>query len=254
MARLSLPTVTICAAASVNVAATVRALEICLDQIDFADCLLFGAGSYRGSDPRIRVMDGVSLNSGADYSNFVLHGLGTHVTTPHALIVQWDGFVLDPARWDPRFLDYDYIGAPWPQFGDGHDVGNGGFSLRSRKLMEACQHPQFVSGHPEDVAICRTNRTLLELQGIRFADRALAEIFSIERGNPAGPTFGFHGIFNMIAALGADRFWEAYKTLDDRRTAAVDFGLLFRQLGSGANATRRRLRLTIDYLATAAGW
>lgn len=253
MARLSLPNVTICAAASVNVAATVRALESSLDQIDVADCLLFGAGGFPTADSRIRVIDGLTLNSAADYSDFILHRLGDYVETSHALIVQWDGFVLNAERWDPRFLDCDYVGAPWPQFGDGHDVGNGGFSLRSRRLMDACQHPQFVSGHPEDVAICRTNRNLLERQGIRFADRALAELFSFERGNPGEPTFGFHGIFNMIPVLGSDRFWDAYRTLDDRRTAAVDFRLLFRQLGRGTNATWRRLKLTIDYLATAAG-
>jgi hypothetical protein len=253
MARLALPDVTVCAAASVNVAATVRALESCLDQIDFGDCLLFGAGMYPVPDSRIRVIDGQTLKSAADYSDFILHRLGSHVQTSHALIVQWDGFVLDAARWDPRFLDCDYIGAPWPQFGDGHDVGNGGFSLRSRRLMDACQHPQFVSGHPEDVAICRTNRNLLERQGIRFADRPLAERFSFERSKPANPTFGFHGIFNMIPVLGPDVFWDAYRTLDDRKTAAVDFGLLFRQLGSGAKAARRRLKLTIDYLVIAAG-
>ena len=248
MARLSLHDVTICAAASVNVAATVRALESCLDQINFADCLLFGAGGYSTADARIRVIDGPTLLSAADYSNFILHRLGDHVETSHALIVQWDGFVLDAAHWDPRFLECDYIGAAWPQFDDGHDVGNGGFSLRSRRLMDACQHPQFVGGHPEDVAICRTNRALLELQGIRFADRALADLFSFERTKPPGPTFGFHGIFNMIPALGADRFWELYCCLDDRKTALVDYRLLMKQLGSGRNVLGRRARLTRDVL------
>lgn len=251
MARLALPDVTVCAAASVNVVATVRALVSCLDQIDFGDCLLFGAGTYPVADSRIQVIDGLTLKSAADYSDFILHRLGSHVKTSHALIVQWDGFVLDAVRWNPRFLNCDYIGAPWPQFDDGHDVGNGGFSLRSRRLMDACRHPQFISGHPEDVAICRTNRSLLERQGIRFADRALAELFSFERSKPANPTFGFHGIFNMIPALGAEGFWEVYQTLDDRKSATVDVGLLMRQLGTGPHATRRRLKLTIDYLIAA---
>ena len=37
----------------------------------------------------------------------------------------------------------DYIGAPWPHFRDGHNVGNGGFSLRSRRLLEACRELPF---------------------------------------------------------------------------------------------------------------
>ncbi|WP_223276217.1 DUF5672 family protein [Sphingomonas daechungensis] len=229
-------------------------MKICLDRIDFADCLLFGAADHPVSDSRIRLIDGPLLKSGAEYSEFVLRGLGEHVMTSHALIIQWDGFVLDAARWDPRFLDYDYIGAPWPQFLDGHNVGNGGFSLRSRRLMDACRDPHFVLGHPEDIAICRTNRTFLELKGLKFADRSLAERFSFERGDPVGPTFGFHGIFNLIPVLGADGFWDLYRKLDDRKTAAVDFGLLFHQLANGSNAIRRRLKLTIDYLAAISRW
>lgn len=247
MPRLSLPTVTLCAAASVNVAATIRALEMCLDQIEFAECFFVGSGKIAGSDPRIRFVEGETLKSGADYSDFILHRLADHVRSSHLLIVQWDGFVLDAGRWDPAFLDCDYIGAPWPQFRDGHDVGNGGFSLRSRRLMGACRDPRFVSGHPEDIAICRTNRDLLEEKGIRFAARDLAERFSVERSAPANPTFGFHGIFNMIPVLGADRFWEIYRTLDNRKTATADFGLLFRQLGDGNDAAKRRFKLAMDY-------
>jgi hypothetical protein len=252
MTRLSLPTVTLCAAASVNVAATARALKLCLDQIDFAECLFFGVQDIGDQDRRIKCVDVPALRSAADYSHFVLQDLADHVNSSHALIVQWDGYVLDAARWDPRFLDCDYIGAPWPQFHDGHDVGNGGFSLRSRRLMEACCDPRFIPGHPEDVVICRRNRLFLEHKGIRFAERALAQTFSFERTSPAQPTFGFHGIFNMIPTLGADDFWEVYQTLDDRKTATVDVGLLMRQLGSGPHAMRRRLRLTVDYLVAAA--
>jgi hypothetical protein len=248
MTLLSLPTVTLCAAASVNVAATIKALKRCLDLIDFADCLLFGVPKVSETDPRIRCIDIPVLESGADYSNFMLQGLLDYVTSSHALVIQWDGFVLDALRWDERFLSYDYIGAPWPQFRDGFDVGNGGFSIRSRRLMEACKDARFVSQHPEDVAICRTNRNLLEAKGIVFAERPLAERFSFERDHPSEPTFGFHGIFNMIPTLGADAFWEIYQSLDDRTTAAADFRLLYRQLGTGAHAARRRAKLAADYL------
>ena len=129
---------TLCAASSVNIDATVEALRASADQIDFAECLLF-------TDADVSLPDGIRniparrFNSGRDYSHFLLEGLVDHVRTPHCLIVQWDGFVLDAGRWNPAFLDYDYIGAPWPQFHDGHDVGNGGFSLRSARLLQACR-------------------------------------------------------------------------------------------------------------------
>lgn len=248
MARLELPTVTLCAAASVNVQATVEALASCLKQIEFAECLLF-TDAAPPAHPAIRVVSVERFETGADYSEFLLHRLADHVRTAHCLVVQWDGFVLDAGQWRPTFLDYDYIGAPWPQFSDGHCVGNGGFSLRSRRLLEACRDPRFRPGHPEDVAICRTNRSLLEREhGIHFADRRTAERFAFERTVPAGPTFGFHGVFNLIPVLGADRFWRIYRTLDHRRTAFIDYRLLLRQLGTGRNALRRRMRLTVDRL------
>ncbi|HET6943433.1 MAG TPA: DUF5672 family protein [Sphingomicrobium sp.] len=249
MPKLELPTVTLCAAASVNVASTISALRTCLDQAEFAECLLFTDAPVGDLDPSIRLAPIKRLRSASDYSKFVLEELLDHIRTEHCLIVQWDGFVLDKSAWQAEFLSFDYIGAPWPQFPDGLDVGNGGFSLRSRKLLQACRDSRFKGDHPEDLAICRANRSLLEDQyGIRFADRTTAERFAFERTKPPGPAFGFHGIFNMIPVLGADRFWELYRSLDDRKTALVDYRLLMRQLGSGRNVLRRRARLTRDVL------
>ena len=250
MSRLKLPTVTLCAVSSVNLAPTIGALRACLDQAGFAECLLFTDAEDVTADSAIRTVPIAPLNSSRDYSKFVLRELADHIRTEHCLIVQWDGFILDARQWTSDFLEYDYIGAVWPQFGDGHDVGNGGFSLRSRRLLQACRDPAFREGHPEDVAICRTNRGLLEAgHGIRFADRSIAERFSFERTVPSGPTFGFHGIFNMSDVLGPDRFWQIYSGLDDRRTAFTDYGLLMRQLGGGPDSMARRARLTWDRAA-----
>jgi Protein of unknown function (DUF5672) len=244
--RLQLPTVTLCAVSSVNIGATIEALRACLEQIDFAECLFMTDADVR-APPAIQVVPIDRLGSAEAYSEFLLRGLVQHLRTRHCLVIQWDGFVLDAARWEPHFLDFDYVGAPWPQFRDGHAVGNGGFSLRSRRLLEACQDPKFSVGHPEDVAICRTNRPFLEREyGIRFADLATAQRFAFERTPTAHPTFGFHGVFNMIPALGADRFWEIYSGLDDKQSAFVDYRLLMRQLGTGERAAGRRIRLSID--------
>lgn len=245
--RLTLPTVTLCAVSSVNLSATMAALRASLDQIQFAECLLFTDEMPSAVGPDIRVVPIPRIRSSRDYSEFLLNDFVGHVQTDHCLIVQWDGFILDARQWKPEFLDYDFVGAPWPKAGAGEDVGNGGFSLRSRRLLEACRDPQFIHGHPEDVAICRVNRRLLECKlGIRFADRATAERFAFERNVPATQTFGFHGIFNMIQTLGVDRFWEIYSTLDDRRTAFVDYWLLMRQLGRGRRSLARQVRLTLD--------
>ncbi len=247
MSRLQLPSVTLCAATSVNLTATLAAIRVSMEKVTFGDVILFTETTMPAVPEGVRLVPILPIKSSPDYSEFIIEKIAAHIRTNHCLVIQWDGFVLDPAQWDPRFLDFDYVGAPWPQFNDGHDVGNGGFSLRSRKLLEACRGPNFIRSHPEDVAIGRINRNMLERDcGIRFADRATAARFSFERFTPSHGTFGFHGVFNMIPLLGSDRFWAIYDTLDDRSAVTHDYPMLMRQLGSGTNTLARRAQLTLN--------
>ncbi|MCW6531249.1 hypothetical protein NED98_13440 [Sphingomonas sp. MMSM20] len=248
--RLALSQVTLCAAASVNVAATIRALEVSLAQIDFAACKLFTHLSVNPGHPGITVVPIQPLTSSEAYSNFVLSQMVGHIETTHCLVAQWDGHVIDARRWRPDFLDYDYIGASWPQFDDGHDVGNGGFSLRSRRLMEACRKAEFCRSHPEDLAIGRKNRLWLERQGMRFAPRAVADIFAAERVGDARVTFGYHGVWNMPRAIGTDAFWQVYRELDDRGTVRHDLASIVKDVSRGSNGIGRAIRMIFDYLDT----
>ena len=252
MARLELPDVTLCASTSVNIAPTVAALQTSMNQVLFGDVLLFTHVEPPYLPDGIQFVPIPRLGSGRAYSEFLLGGLADYIRTSHCLVIQWDGFVLDAASWDPEFLNSDYIGAPWPQFTDGHDVGNGGFSLRSRRLLDACRSPAFVRSHPEDVAICRANRDFLEQEhGIVFAERAVAERFAFERTPPSGSTFGFHGIFNIAPLLGKERFWQLYGMLDDRHTVFTDYRLIMSQITAGPHRLRRGARLTKDRLKAA---
>lgn len=132
------------------------------------------------------------------YSQFVIKELHAHIETEFALLVQWDGFVVNAAAWSDDFLGYDYIGAKWIFHTDGHNVGNGGFSLRSKRLLEALRDPEVVPGDLEDVTICRTYRSHLEsAHGIRFAPEAVADRFAFEASYWTSPPFGFHGLFNF---------------------------------------------------------
>lgn len=137
--RLELPQVTLVAVTSVNVAATVIALERSMAQVAFGAVKLIADHAPEALRPGIEWVRIAPLASASAYSGFVLERLADHVATSHALLAQWDGHVIHADRWRPEFLDHDYIGAAWPQFDDGFDVGNGGFSLRSRALMEACR-------------------------------------------------------------------------------------------------------------------
>lgn len=225
-----MPQVTLCAASSINVSATVRALEASLAQIDFASCKLFTDCPIKPDHPGIAVVPIAPIDSARDYSAFLLSQMVDHIETPYCLINQWDGHVVDATRWRPAFLDYDYIGASWPQFRDGHDVGNGGFSMRSRRLMQLCRDPAFQFHDLEDVAIGRINRNWLENRGMRFAPRELANAFSVERAGDVMESFGYHGAWLMPQVLGVDEFWARYCDLDDRSTIRHDFAVILKQI------------------------
>lgn len=251
--RLSLQQVTLCAVTSVNVAATIRALEASLAQVDFAQVLLLTDAALCDVHPSIHIVPIAPLRSSAAYSDFLLTHLVDHVETSHCMVAQWDGHLLDAARWDWSFLDYDYIGASWPQFDDGHDVGNGGFSLRSRRLMSLCRTSPFLQVHPEDVAIARVNRDWLEDQGMRFAPRDLADAFATERTGSLATSFGYHGAFNMPRALGAEAFWQVYSELDELHSIRHDFTLILHRAARGPGGLRRARRMIMDRLRHALG-
>lgn len=140
------------------------------------------------------------------YSNFVVHGLHAHVTSPHVLVIQYDGFVLNPAAWDARFLHYDYIG-PAVRLPDGRAGGIGGFSLRSRRLLEALRDDPEIrrydaekAPYAEDIAICCAYRERLERQhGMRFAPPDVADRFAAEAIVPTATTFGFHNLMHLVS-------------------------------------------------------
>jgi hypothetical protein len=198
-AALMLPDVTLAAVTSVALKQTVHAMTRSLEQVRFGAAILISDRSPPAGTSEVIQWKRIDpIRSHLEYSRFMLRDLCRFVSTSHVLCVQWDGYVLDAKAWDPSFLEYDYVGAAWPHFSDGHDVGNGGFSLRSRRLLDACV-VLGVTGAPEDVAICRTFRPALEREhGIRFAPAALARRFAYERFAPCGGEFGFHGAFNLI--------------------------------------------------------
>lgn len=153
------------------------------------------------------ILDG-SIRSVPDYSLYMLRKLPQYVTTSHCLVVQWDGFVLDPTMWSDEFLRYDYIGAVWPRFRrDGLCIGTGGFSLRSRRLLAALCDEGITPSHPEDLCIGRAYRRFLERRhGIVYADEGTAHRFALEGMYVNPSAFGFHGVHNLLRVLPEEDF------------------------------------------------
>jgi hypothetical protein len=137
-----------------------------------------------------------------DYSRFIINKMphllnSLNLDYSHVLVIQHDGFVINGSEWSNEFLEYDYIGAPWLYI-DGRNVGNGGFSLRSKKLLELTEDKPVLG--PEDECIGRLWRGSLEISGCKFAPEHIASKFSYELNPPKGKTFGFHGTFHKIAS------------------------------------------------------
>lgn len=137
-----------------------------------------------------------------DYNALLWYDVPQHVRTSHVLVIQYDGWVLNGQLWQDEWLNFDYIGAPWPWHRDGLNVGNGGFSLRSRRLLQYLTNSNriFPVKNPEDDTLCREYREALEATGFQWGSLEDAKRFSFER-EPKRPSFGFHGIFNWAEVL-----------------------------------------------------
>ena len=243
ISRPDLTSVTLVAVTSVAHAATIDALRRSMAQAQFADVLLLSDRPPPAGETGINWRQIEPIRSRADFSRFMLRDLAQHIATPHALCVQWDGYVLDGRAWDPAFLDFDYIGAPWPQFSDGYNVGNGGFSLRSRRLLDACAALPFNGEVAEDVLICRLYRRELEEQGFRFAPESVARRFSFERTRSTGDEFGFHGSFNLVRLVSREAALKIFRTLEPQVLARSERYELFRWA-----LARGRLKLALSIL------
>ena len=210
--KLELPNVTLLAASSIEIDMTQLALRISLRNIEFGAVKLLSSlpPSKKYSD--IEYVSIPAMNNIADYNRMMIEDLHKYFTTSHCLVVQPDSFVVDSDLWKDEFLQFDYIGAPWSNkirinselvlnFEE-NCVGNGGFSLRSRKLVETTAKINFKSLKfpikAEDVVICHFLYQEMIDNGIRFAPVKLAAQFSMENvenlyGQNVDSVFGFHG-------------------------------------------------------------
>ena len=112
--KRSLPNVTLCALTSVDIPATVKALEYSCRGIDFGDVVLVTDRRPSHLPENIRYSHTTKLENINDFNYKMVYELGSHIHTDFAMIVHADGFIVHPECWRDEFLDYDYIGSPWP--------------------------------------------------------------------------------------------------------------------------------------------
>ncbi|GEM_PF-984938 len=222
--KVQLQNVTLVSVSGINPKGAIKALEISMSGINFYQALLIAHEKPTNLNPKItfkqcgpddlKSRDPKNTN---DYSRFMAYRLGDFIESEFALIVHNNAFVLRPEKWDNEFLKYDYLGAPWPRnvhftnAGQNVRVGNGGFSLRSQKMLNALNVLKlpFTDNHTgyfhEDGIICVYYRDELENYGIRYAPVGLAAKFSLEKNCEESDyqPFGFHNNKKAIPKL----FW-----------------------------------------------
>jgi hypothetical protein len=189
--------------------------------IEFGKSILITHEDIDLDDIELHRLDKLDWNG---YNDRVLN-LKEHTNNDYVLLIQDDGHVVNPMQWTDEFLNYDYVGAPWP-FEDSwvekqpeklrpylrknfpkNRVGNGGFSLRSKKFLEFSSQYDSCDEWGEDIFLCNIKYDEAIAYGIKFAPFDLAVKFSYE--NPlielgdhwdnfnteffGGRHFGWHG-------------------------------------------------------------
>ena len=112
--RLQLPNVTLMAMTSVNVRQTIKAMQYSMRQIDFGDCVLITHRKPFFLPKGIRYAHTSKLTNIDCFNYKMLYELGDYIHTDFVMVVHADGFIVHPEMWQDEFLDYDYIGSPWP--------------------------------------------------------------------------------------------------------------------------------------------
>lgn len=204
----ALDNITIVGVAGTKAKETLWAIKYSCKDIKFGRAVLITPEDIE--DDEVEIIKCEPLNY-EQYNHFIVYRLNEYIKTDFALVVQNDGYVVNSNQWDGTFLNYDYIGAVWPlpqddfsfrdEFGDLYRMGNGGFSLRSKKLLSLANElnlpwKEYYGFYHEDGFVCVHNRKTYEKHGCVFADLETASKFSHESNvleTQGKIPFGFHG-------------------------------------------------------------
>jgi len=202
--KLDLQLVDLIAISSVRIEETIKSLKLSMLSANFKSVkFLTHVDKESFAHLDIEGIDFIKINeikTHLEYSDFCLR-LNNYLDSDFILIVQNDSFITNNNLWSDEFLDYDYIGAPWTEqqakdWGIPNRVGNGGFSLRSRKFLQYASQFDSTRGANEDGFLTNFTYQYAINFGIKYAPVEIASTFAIEKiettYNPDNH-FGFHG-------------------------------------------------------------
>ena len=207
--KLHLDEVSIVCVATTDVEKAAMALRYSMLDINFKKALLLSTYNPWNLGEKIDFIRINKFNNVDDWGKFIIYDLVEYIETKYILLIHPDGFVVNPNLWDDQFLNYDYIGSPWPKpkdnfsyrtsDGDIIRVGNS-VSIRSKKILGLpkklnLEWKSYYGNYNEDGFLCVHNRKTLQNNGIKFADKEIAYSFGIEIPLPefnSYKSFTFH--------------------------------------------------------------
>lgn len=138
--KLNLDQTTLIAVDTLDVERALFGIEQCRRFAEFADVKLL-TPLETDSPYAIRIGEREIIDAGRSYSEFVYYRLADFVDTDFVLLCQWDGWIVDPTYFHPHFFNFDFVGNLYPWVIQDNPLrlrtgGNGGFSLRSRRLLK----------------------------------------------------------------------------------------------------------------------
>lgn len=200
--------VTAIAIASIRILGTIKALEVSCENINFGAVKLLSHIKPNNLPEFIQFEECPEIKNIDDFNYYMFKEMGKHVQTSHCLTIQDHARVLNFSAWRDSWLEYSYIGSPWPivensymaNDGTRSRVGNGGWSLRSSYLLNLPKIYDLPLREEqgwknEDGQICCYYKKEFLNWGIKYAPLDIAVKFGFENIVPENigiKPFGYH--------------------------------------------------------------
>jgi hypothetical protein len=212
--KIQLKNVTALSLNCVNPIQSAKALLYSAKHIDFAELILV-SNERPANLPSDITFVKTNKTSHKDSCEFTYTELPDLIKTEYYLGLHDDGFVINPHLWNDDYFNYDYIGAPWKNYGQRNRVGNGGFVLKSNKFIQLTRHIKYLGTH-DDGELTNTYYNYFTHHGCKYAPVEVAMKFSLESKIPEcdynlDNCFGFHGRGKPETVSVHDGFYQQFQ-------------------------------------------
>jgi hypothetical protein len=159
-----------------------------------------------GVDGKIIILENKFKNKN-DYSNLLKNNnFWNKIKEENCLLFQYDSFCM--GKFNPIFINYNYIGARWPHQATIHniEIGNGGTSFRKTRIMEQmCEKNNIFNLKRKNLTEDVFFSELLFENNLLNCTNEIADMFSFENIFNNNSIYG-HQIYNSISLDNLDNF------------------------------------------------